>query len=132
MLLLLMLPPLSLIFLLQIEMASFLLSYFVAFLLGASLLALSTAISFLSIHPAINFLLAFISIIAVNITQAIAPLFHKVSFLSLFEDLFLYISFSSHFENASKGIFDSRDIIFYLVVLIFSLEGSVFIIKNEK
>ena len=132
MLFLFMLPPLSLIFLLQLETISFCLSYFVMFLLGASLLAIAQAISFASIYPAINFLLTFISIVALNITQSIAPLFHKTSlFSSLFENLFSYLSFSTHFENASKGIFDTRDIVFYLVVLIFALEVNVFIIKND-
>ena len=131
MLLLLMLPPLSLIFLLQIEVASFFLSYFVAFLLGASLLALSQVFSFVSIHPAINFLLSFLSIIVLNITQVFSPLFHKANlFWRILENIFSYISFSTHFENASKGIFDSRDIVFYLVVLLFALEVNVFIVKE--
>jgi len=131
MLILLMLPPLSLIFLLQIELASFFLSYFVTFLLGMSLLATAQAISFASIHPAINFLLSFLSIISLNITQVFSPIFHKAGILKFLESLFSYISFSTHFENASKGIFDSRDIVFYLVVLIFALEVNVFIIKND-
>ena len=132
MLLLLMLPPVSLIFLLQIEVLSFLLSYFVAFLLGASLLAVSQAISFSSIHPAVNFLLTFISLITLNITHVLSPLFHKTGHIwTIFEKLFSYISFSSHFENASKGIFDSRDIVFYLVVSVFALELNVFILKND-
>ena len=131
MLLLLMVPPLSLIFLLQIEVASFFFSYFLAFLLGASLLAVSQAVSFASSHPSINFLLTFISLIILNITNSIAPLFHKVGvFWKLFEALFYYLSFSSHFESASKGILDSRDIVFYLVVLIFALEVNVFIVKK--
>jgi len=47
----------------------------------------------------------------------------------ILKNLLFYLSFSNHIENASKGIFDSRDIFFYLVLLIFGIELNIFRLK---
>ena len=54
------------------------------------------------------------------IISAILPDFCKNShFLREYASFLGYFSFSAHFQSASLGIFDSRDLIFYLVVAVF-------------
>ena len=42
------------------------------------------------------------------------------------------ISFAWHFDAASKGIFDTRDIAFYIVVTAFLLFWCVFVLEKRK
>ena len=122
-------PPLTLIELVEFPNLSFFLSYITSCLFGSAALSISLAISFASKHVAVNFFISFITIIILNIIHIPAALFYKYSVI---KNILSYLSFSYHAENAYKGIFDTRDFIFYLSLIIFGLEANIFIIKNEQ
>ena len=126
---LVLLPPLSIAELIYISPASFLYSYITILIFGFSLLSFSQAISFASKHSAINFFFSFILIITFSVAHVFAGVFYKWEGV---QNFFLYLSFYNHFENASKGIFDSRDVIYYILLLVFGIELNVFIIKSDK
>lgn len=120
-------PPLTLIGLVQISPLSFFMSYLSSLLFASSLIALSLAISLTSKHAPINFFISFGLIIFFNIVHVPA----SVLKLESLKNLLFYLSFSNHIENASKGIFDSRDIFFYLALLVFGIELNIFRLKGR-
>ena len=118
-------PPFTLLPLVPISPFSFFMSYLSFFLFGSSLIALSLAIGLTSKYAPINFFISFILIVFFNIIHIPA----SVAKPEILKNLLFYLSFSNHIENASKGIFDSRDIFFYLALLIFGIELNTFRLK---
>ncbi|MGP1438741.1 MAG: ABC transporter permease [Treponema sp.] len=118
-------PPFTLLDLVEFSPFTFFMSYLSTVIFASSLLSISLAISFASKHAPVNFIISFLLIIFFNIIHIPAS-FLKIESL---KSLLFYLSFSYHIENASKGIFDSRDIFFYLALLIFGIELNIFIIK---
>ena len=121
-------PPFTLIRLAPISPFSFFISYFSTFLFASGLIALSLAIGLTSKHAAINFFTSFVVIIFFNVINIPASMMK----LELLKNMFLYLSFSNHIENASKGIFDSRDLFFYLGLLVFGIELNIFRLKENS
>ena len=119
-------PPFTLIGLVSISPFPFFMSYLSIFLFASSLIAISLAVGLTSKHAAINFFISFALIIFFNIIHIPAS-FLKVESL---RNLLFYLSFSNHMENASKGIFDSRDLFFYLSLLVFGIELNIFRLKE--
>ena len=122
---LILIPPLTLLPLAPISPFSFFMSYLSLLLFGSSLIALSLAIGLTSKHAPINFFISFMLIVFFNIIHIPA----SVAKPEILKNLLFYLSFSNHIENASKGIFDSRDIFFYLVLLFFGIELNIFRLK---
>ncbi|MGP1414431.1 MAG: ABC transporter permease [Treponema sp.] len=118
-------PPFSLLSLVEFSPFPFFMSYLSTLLFGSSLLSISLAMGLTSKHVAINFFASFILIVFLNIAYIPVSAL-KFEFL---KNILIYISFSNHMENASKGIFDSRDIFFYLALLIFGIELNIFRLK---
>ena len=127
--LLIILPPLSIIELLQLSFSNFFLSFFTIAIFAGSLLAICQAVSFASKYVAVNFLISFFIILLLNIIHIPATLFYKWDAV---QNFLSYFSFSVHFENAAKGIFDSRDILFYLALLTFGLELNILLLRYDK
>ena|GEM_PF-306633 len=122
-------PPLSVIELLQLSPSPFFLSYVSIYIFGSTLIAISNAISFASCHSALNFIFSFLAIIFLNIVHIFSSVFYK---WGMVESFVSYFSFYTHFQNASKGIFDSRDFLFYFALLIFALEANILLLKHDK
>lgn len=122
---LMLIPPLSLIRLVPIAPFSFFMSYLSFLLFASGLIALSLSIGLTSKHVAVNFFISFILIIFFNIIHIPASIIK----IEILKKLLFYLSFSHHIENASKGIFDSRDIFFYLALLVFGIELNIFRLK---
>lgn len=120
-------PPFSLVGLVEISPFSFFISYLSSLLFASSLIALSLAIGLASKHAAINFFISFMLIVFFNVIHIPASLVQ----LDFLRKLLFYLSFSNHIENASKGIFDSRDIFFYLALLVFGIELNIFRLKGS-
>lgn len=122
-------PPLSLIELLQTSLAPFFLSYANIYIFGSTLIAISDAISFASSYSALNFIFSFLAIVFLNIIHVFSSVFYR---WEVMESFISYFSFYTHFQNASKGIFDSRDFLFYFALLVFALEANIFLLKYDK
>ena len=101
--------------------------YFGLFLLGAALSAIGVAASALTKNQIIAFLLALLASIVPFATGFALP---KVppSLLPLVQ----FLSFESHFANLSKGIIDSRTVIFYLSVVLLFLQISIFVLRRRR
>jgi len=111
--------PLSVIPLVYFDFFSFFLSYCAVLFFGAAFTAWSLALSNISAHSAISFLLSFFTGVfftASHILTQLLPMPLPIA------KILRYCSFTLHFEAAARGIFDTRDFIFY-IILIASAQG---------
>lgn len=121
--------PLSVFSLGYFSIASFVLSLFSVFLFGSGVMAISLGLSSLSKHSAINFLISFMSISFFTLIHFAIQYFESNSFIA---NTINYFSFIRHFESAARGIFDSRDFIFYFILIIFGFELNTFILQSQR
>jgi len=119
--------PLSVFSLAYFDSGSFFVSYISIFLFGAGIISISLGLSAVSGKPEINFLLSFLTVLFFTI---IYPLTRNLTLL--LNEIISYLSFSSHFESAARGLFDSRDIIFYLILVALGIELNVFILTQQR
>jgi len=101
-------------------------SYIGAALLGAAYAAIGSCISSITENQIIAFLLTIFIIAAsllagwmANIMGSFGPLGH-------------FLSLATHFESITRGVIDSRDIIYYLSVIVFFLLLNNFIVVTRK
>ena len=75
-------------------------------------------------------------IIAATITFGVSLLFWLIGWLSdiveKYANFFTYISLYHHFENFTKGILDTRDVIFYLSFIVFFSYLTLKILLTKK
>lgn len=121
--------PISVFSLAYFDAGSFFVSYFSVFLFGAGIISLSLGLSALSSKPEINFLLSFLTILFFIF---IYPLTKNLNFPILLNKIISYLSFSSHFDSAARGILDSRDLMFYFILTALGLELNVFILTRQR
>ncbi len=96
-------------------------------LLGASYLAIGLLASSLTEHQ----IIAFFSAIVISF------FFYYVSYSSAFlpasiASLVQYMSFTYHFNNLSRGVVDSRDVLFFLSIIVAALAGATLALKARK
>ncbi len=121
--------PFSVLPLVYFDAASFVLSYSALVFFGAALLAVSLALSSISAHIAVSFLLSFFVCLFFTVSHAFTAVFS----LPLFVQSFLrYCSFPLHFESAARGIFDTRDFFFYILLIICGTALNVFVITARN
>ncbi|UTC61845.1 ABC transporter permease subunit [Treponema sp. OMZ 787] len=121
--------PLSVFSLVYFDAGSFFVSYFSVFLFGAGIISISLGLSALSSKTEINFLLSFLTVLFFTL---IYPLTKNLNFPILLNSFIGYLSFSSHFESAARGLLDSRDLIFYFVLMVLGIELNVFILTKQR
>jgi len=121
--------PISISFLGSLDWGVVIASYLGALCLGAAFLAIGLFVSSLTDNQIIAFIvsiaLAFIFfIIGENLVTYFLP-----SFLI---NLFQYLGLGYHFNSISKGVLDSRDIIYYLSIIGFFLYLNIRQIESRK
>lgn len=121
--------PLSLIPIVYFDLSSFFLSYFAMFLFGAAIAAFCTAMSLISKHTALNFFISFAVIVILNLIHIPAKL---LNLPFIIKNAFTAISFTLHFESASAGVFDSRDFLFYILLIAAGIELNIFILEIQR
>ena len=114
---------------LAIPLSVFSLAYFDAGSFFVSYISISLGLSAVSGKTEINFLLSFLTVLFFTI---IYPLTKNLNLPLLPNKIIAYLSFSSHFESAARGLFDSRDIIFYLILVALGIELNVFILTQQR
>ncbi|ERP31421.1 ABC transporter permease subunit [Chitinivibrio alkaliphilus] len=93
-------------------------SYAGAALLGASYIAIGMWISSLTENQIIAFIgTAMFILVFLLIGNEVVTTFIPSSLVPLFD----YLSIATHFQSISRGVIDSRDIIYYLSIIIFFL-----------
>lgn len=103
--------------------------YFVIFLYGSCVISLCIYIFSFFQNKALAFLISTIVLAAINSSHFLPLYFNLPSFLASF---FRELSVSWHFDSASKGILDSRDCFFYVILTSLFLFLAVYHIKYQK
>lgn len=86
-------------------------SYIGLFLLGSSFVAIGIFASSITKNQVIAFAVAvFISFIFYSGFDALS----KVFTLNLFEDIFSWLSVNQHFQSMSRGVLDTRDVVYFI------------------
>lgn len=121
--------PLSVIPLVYFDFFSFILSYIAVLFFGAAFTAWSLALSNISSHPAVSFLLGFFTGLFFTASHVLTHIIPLPGFLV---KLLRYCSFTLHFEAAARGIFDTRDFFFYILLIIFAQGFAVFLLTVKE
>lgn len=102
-------------------------SYIGLFFLGGMFLSIGVFTSILSKNQIIAFILAFVMCFILFILGKIRELIPP-AFVHLIE----FIGIDSHFENAARGIVDTRDLIYYLSGIFLFLYSSFVVLQMRK
>lgn len=101
--------------------------YFGAILLGAAFSAIGIFSSTLSKNQIIAFIIGFV--ICIGLTLIDKFLFFMPNFILGF---FQYLGADFHFKNISRGVVDSRDILYFGSVIVLSFLASVQILEERR
>jgi ABC-2 type transport system permease protein len=103
--------------------------YLGACLMGGAYLAIGLFISSLTNNQIVAFIVSIVTCFAFLI---IGEDFVLMSTPSMIVPLFTYLGLGAHFESISRGVIDSRDIIYYLSVIGFFLFLNTLAIESRK
>jgi ABC-2 type transport system permease protein len=104
-------------------------AYLVLFLFGSAALAIGEFMSFL-FHGAVPAFISTAAILLALDTVQIIPRY--IGLDSRTASAISQFSFSWHFDSASRGVLDSRDILFYLIPCIALLFANVLCLKAQR
>lgn len=121
--------PISLAILGQPDFGVIIGSYVGALLLGAAYLAIGLFFSSLAENQVVAFIISLAVIFCLLLT-GLAPLY--LNQLGTFVHICEYISLLSHFNNITRGVIDSRDVIYYFSVIALFLWLNVKNIEARK
>lgn len=96
-------------------------------LLGGAYLSIGMLASTLSVHQIIAFFTAIVIsffFFYVNYASAVMP--------SSIASFLQYVSFTYHFNNMARGVVDSRDVLYFLGIIVAALAGAVLSLKARK
>jgi ABC-2 type transport system permease protein len=100
--------------------------YLGAFLLGASFVAMGVLASSLTRSSVVAAIITLLVLMGLQLMTAGAVIGGPVG------RVFHYLSFAGHFENFSAGLIDTRDLIYMLTFIIFTLFASVRVIEINR
>jgi putative membrane protein len=121
--------PISVSSLVFFEPASFIFSYISLFTFGISCIAISLALSSLSSESAVSFALSFLTIAFFSLVHFVVRILKVPKFIEVIIET---ISFSTHFQNASLGILNIGDYIFYAALILLGITMNIFILKLRR
>ncbi len=119
--------PISIAFLGQLDWGPVVGGYLGALLLGASFCAIGIFASSLTRNQIIAFILGMS--ICFSLTMIDKVLFFIPRYMLEF---FAYLGSGSHFENISKGVIDSRDILYFITVSFVGLYCTHLVMQEKK
>ena len=103
--------------------------YLGACLMGGAYLAIGLFISSLTKNQIVAFIISIITCFALLI---IGEDFVLMSTPSMLAPIFTYLGLGAHFESISRGVIDSRDLIYYFSVIGFFLFLNILSIESRK
>jgi ABC-2 type transport system permease protein len=112
----------------NIDHGATIMGYFGLIFISATYISIGLFASSISNNQIVGFLLAL----------AIGILFHFVfGFLAIaasgfMSEVLYYLSVSSHFESVSRGVIDSKDIIYFVSVIFLSLIGTEAVLQKNR
>ena len=121
--------PLSLSPLGYFETGHILTEYIGIFLLGCTGIALGQLISSLSKNQIASFIFSALALMILTLIGTVTRFMELPDWLS---SLFNYFSLEYHFESFKKGILDSRDLLFFIILTVFFMYLNVKVIIFRK
>lgn len=117
----------TIIFLGSPDVGMMLTGYVGLVLMGASYIAIGTFASTISGNQVISFIIAFLIIFALWLIDKFLMLVPPamVAYVQ-------YLSIDYHFENISRGVIDTRDIVYYLSLVVFMLSLAKLSLESRK
>lgn len=103
--------------------------YLGAFLLGAFCISVGQCVSSITLSQTASFLISGALLLSLML---LGDLNLFLRFPGFFADFLVYLSPASHFDSFSKGILDSRDILYYIFFTIAVLSFNGMIIRLRK
>ena len=104
-------------------------SYIGLLLLGSAFAAIGIFSSSVTKNQVIAFAVAvFLSFIAYSGFDALA----KVFAATLLEDIFLWLSVNEHFQSMSRGVLDTRDLVYFISFILLFLGLTMLVIGGRK
>lgn len=121
--------PLTLVYLGKPDVGVLIGSYVGALFLGSAYLAIGLFISSLTENQVVAFIIS-LAVIFVLLLIGIAPIYMNAlgSIVAVCE----YVSLLSHFNNVTRGVIDSRDVVYYVSVIVLFLYLNVKNIEARK
>ncbi len=102
--------------------------YIGALLLGGTFSAIGLFASSLTRNQVIAFIVGMTICFSLTMLTDFILYFLPSSFVGFFQ----YFSANFHFQNISKGLIDSRDLLYFFTISFIALYGSVLIMKEKK
>ena len=96
-------------------------------LMGASYIAVGTFASTISSNQVVSFIIAFLIIFILWLINKFI-VFIPPALVPFFE----YLSIDYHYENINRGVIDSRDVVYYLSLIIFMLSLAKLSLESRK
>jgi ABC-2 type transport system permease protein len=119
--------PLALCFLGELDWGPVVGGYLGLLLLGATITAIGTATSAATPHQMVAFLVAFLLCVLPWLVG-----FALTRFPAASTPLIQYLTFEYHFSNLSRGVIDSRSLIFYGSIIFLSLRVAVLFLQQRR
>src|SRR5438270_5380202 len=109
-------------------------SYFGSFLLGGAYLAVSCMTSAMTRNQVISFIVSVVICFLLILAgwPPVTKLVDQLSEGSRLTDAVAAFSVMTHFEGFQRGVIDSRDVIFFVALMVFSLFTTSVIIRNHR
>jgi len=101
--------------------------YFGLVLLGAAYVAMGTFASTISGNQVISFIISFIIIFTLWLIDKFLVIIPPV-----FAPVFQFLSTDYHFENIIRGVIDSRDVVYYLSLVVVMLSLAKLSLESRK
>ncbi|MGL4981403.1 MAG: ABC transporter permease [Treponemataceae bacterium] len=112
-----------------IDFAKIASSYTMLFFFFCAMIAVGQAIALQLSNQIVCYILCAVILFACNSIHFLPTLITLPLFL---QRLANQLSFAWHFDSASKGIFDTRDVVFYAVVTTLTLKASIYSLQKGK
>ncbi|MGL4986091.1 MAG: ABC transporter permease [Treponemataceae bacterium] len=112
-----------------LDFAQIISSYLMLFFFFCAMIAVGQTIALQLSNQIISYILCAIVLFMCNFIHFLPTILTMPVFL---QRLANQLSFAWHFDSASKGILDTRDIVFFLVVTIIALKLSIYKLQKGK
>ncbi len=121
--------PITLMFLGKIDLGVIFASYVGSIFMGMAYIAIGIFFSACTDNQIVAFITSLVAIFFLLIL-GILPVY--LGTIGWFPDFLVYLSLSSHFENVTRGVIDSRDLIYYVSIVVLFLSFNTYYLKSRK
>lgn len=121
--------PITIAFLGPLDIGATVAAYVGALLLGSALIALGLLISALSNNQIVAFILAVAASFALYIIGTDLAVYALPGWLA---PIFSYISLASHYDAVTRGVLDTRDLVYYCSTTAFFLYLNYYVLVQKK